>query len=153
MALFPPARMGGKAVEYGYKGKGSTLHLITDGEGRPLHVTLTAANGDERLELPKLLDELNLEDMSIVEADKGYDSLQVRLEILKRGHYPLIPYRGNKRGAERWVARMRWKIERSFSWLKRSYRWIATRWERLADVYEAFVLLGLCMYWVKKLVG
>ena len=33
--------------------------------------------------------------MCIIEADKGYDSKAVRLEILSRGYYPLIPYRGN----------------------------------------------------------
>jgi len=48
---------------------------------------------------------------------------------------------------------MRWKVERCFSWLKRSYRRIATRWERLSLVYEAFMLLGIAFFWVRKLVG
>jgi transposase len=69
--------MGGEKVEYGYKGKGSTVHLITDGNGSPLFITLTAANGDERLELPKLLDRVDREEMSLIEADKGYDSQTV----------------------------------------------------------------------------
>jgi transposase len=145
--------MGGEKVEYGYKGKGSTVHLITDGNGSPLFITLTAANGDERLELPKLLDRVDREEMSLVEADKGYDSQTVRTEILQRGCYPLIPYRDNRKKFKKWVAQLRWKIERSFSWLKRAYRRIATRWERKADLYEAFVMLGICMYWVRKLVG
>ena len=154
MALFPPARMGGQDVEYGYKGKGSLMHLIADSDGKPLYATLTAANGNEREELPKLLDKLKVRGgLSIVEADKGYDSKTVRLEILKRGYYPLIPYRGNKKGADEWVVRLRWKVERCFSWLKRSYRRIATRWERLSAVYEAFVLLGISMFWIKRLVG
>ena len=145
--------MGGQEVEYGYKGKGSLIHLIADSDGKPLYATLTAANGNERLELPKLLDKLGIIGMSIVEADKGYDSQTVRLGIVKKGHYPLIPYRGNRKGADKWVARMRWKIERCISWLKRSYRRIATRWERLSAVYEAFILMGICLFWVKKLVG
>jgi len=103
MVPFPPARMGGGKVEYGYKGKGSTFHLISDTNGSPLYATVTAANGDERRELPKLIDYLDLEETSIVEADKGYDSLGVRLEILKRGHFPLIPYRKKKSSTKNWV--------------------------------------------------
>ena len=154
MALFPPARMGGENVEYGYKGKGSLIHLIVDVEGKPLYATLTGAKGKERAELPNLLDKLKVTGgMCIIEADKGYDSKAVRLEILNRGYYPLIPYRGNKKGPDKWVIRMRWKVERCFSWLKRSYRRIATRWERLSPVYEAFMLLGIAFFWVRKLVG
>ena len=94
MVLFFPARMGGKNVDYGYKGKGSLMHLIADAQGKPLYATLTAANGNERTELPNLLDKLKVTGgMCIVEADKGYDSKIVRLEILSRGYYPLIPYR------------------------------------------------------------
>ena len=85
---------------------------------------------------------------------KGYDSKKtVCLEILRRGYYPLIPQRGDKKGADKWVVRMWWKVERCFSWLKRSYRRIATRWERLFSVYEAFVLLGISLFWVRRLVG
>ena len=145
--------MGGDKVEYGYKGKGSTFHLITDGEGKPLYATVTAANEDERVELPRLLDLIPTEGFSIIEADKGYDSKKVRLEILNRGHYPLIPHRGKKSRSKKWIKKFRWKVERSISWLKRGYRRIATRWERLSDIYEGFVLLGICIYWVKKLVG
>ena len=117
--------MGGEKVEYGYKGKGSLFHFMTDSNGKPLYATLTSANGNERTELPKLLDKIRIVGLSIIEADKGYDSKAVRLEILKRGHYPLIPYRGSKKGADKWVVRMRWKVERCISWLKRSYRRIA----------------------------
>ena len=55
MALFHPARMGGENVDYGYKGKGSLMHLIVDAQGKPLYATLTGANGNERTELSKSL--------------------------------------------------------------------------------------------------
>ena len=92
MALFPPARMGGENVDYGYKGKGSLMHLIVDAQGKPLYATLTGANGNERTELPNLLDKLRVTGgMCIIEADKGYDSKAVRLEILNHAYYSLIP--------------------------------------------------------------
>lgn len=119
---------------------------MTDSNGKPLYATLTSANGNERTELPKLLDKIRIVGLSIIEADKGYDSKAVRLEILQRGHYPLIPYIGIKKGADKWVVRMRWKVERCISWLKRSCRRIATRWERLSCVYEVFILIGISLF-------
>ena len=35
-------------VDYGYKGKGVTTHLLADGEGNPLSFEVTRAKGDER---------------------------------------------------------------------------------------------------------
>ncbi|MDN3509539.1 MAG: transposase [Candidatus Neptunochlamydia sp.] len=68
------------------------------------------ANGNEREKLPQLLDKVKVAGgLYIVEADKGYDNKMIRLEILKRGYYPLIPYRGKKKGIDKWVAHMRWK--------------------------------------------
>jgi len=133
------------------KKKEACFTYMSDSDGNPLYATLTAANGNERAELPKLLDKIRIMGLSIIEADKGYNSKAVRLEILKRGHYPLIPYRGSKKGADKWVVRMRWKVERCISWLKRSYRRIATRWKRLSSVYEAFIIDRNITFWVKRL--
>ncbi|MDN3508494.1 MAG: hypothetical protein P0S93_00430 [Candidatus Neptunochlamydia sp.] len=56
----PSKKMGGEKVEHGYKGKGSLFHLMTDSDGKPLYATLTAANGNGRAELPKLLDKVRI---------------------------------------------------------------------------------------------
>jgi transposase len=148
--------MGGGAVDHGYKGKGSTIHLITDAKGQPLNVEITSANGDERKQVVQLIDKLQHllpEELLILEADKGYDSKEVRREAVYRGFYPLIPYRGRGREHNRWVERVRWKVERAISWLKRGYRRVATRWERLKAAYEGIVQMALCYFWVKKIVG
>ena len=63
--------MGGQKVEHGYKGKGILFHLMTDSDGKALYATLTAANGNECGELPKLLDKVRIVGLSIIEADKG----------------------------------------------------------------------------------
>ena len=39
--------------------------------------------------------------MCIIEAAKGYDSKAVRLQILSRDYYPLIPSIGNKKGPDK----------------------------------------------------
>lgn len=42
---FFPAAGGGEEVSPGYKGKGSLIDLLVDGNGQPLATTTTAANG------------------------------------------------------------------------------------------------------------
>jgi transposase len=157
MALFPPARLGGEKVEYGYKDKGSTLHLITDEKGHPLAIQLASAKEDERKQIKKLLKMIKAllpkDQIIFLEADKGYDSRQLRVELLAKGIYPLIAYKKNKSPIASWIKKVRWKVERSISWMKRAYRRIATRWERLADAFMGIIFAALCFYWVRKIVG
>ena len=149
--------MGGEKVEHGYKGKGSTLHLITDAKGQPLGIKVTSAKGDERKQVKKLLKSIDFllptDDIVFLEADKGYDSKSLRTQLLNQGIYPLIPYRANRSQIAAWVKRIRWMVERAISWIKRGYRRVATRWERLASAYEGIVSLALCYFWVRKIVG
>ncbi len=53
--FFSAGKGGGESVEYGYKGKGVTTHLMTDGLGNPLRLTSTGAAGNERTEVIPLL--------------------------------------------------------------------------------------------------
>jgi hypothetical protein len=90
-------------VEHGYKGKGSLLHLITDKEGKPIWITTTSAKGNERTQALVLLERLRTiqgkytDRMTICETDKGYDSDELRIEILKMGFLPIIGYRKNRK--------------------------------------------------------
>lgn len=167
MGLFPPAPGGGAEVCRGYKGKGSLLHLLTDYNGNPLAITTTAANGDERKQVSKLLDRsgiasydrnLRKRSMIILEGDKGYDSNKVRQMLLNRGIFPFIPRRrigkpSPDRPTQKEVAEffkiksVRWKVERTFAWLKRKYRRLLMRWERLPSAWNAFATLALVHFW------
>ena len=53
--FFSAGKGGGENVEYGYKGKGVTTHLMTDGLGNPLRITSSGAAGNERAEVIPLL--------------------------------------------------------------------------------------------------
>jgi len=53
--FFSPGKGGGENVDHGYKGKGVTTHLLTDGLGNPLRCTSTGASGNERKEVGPLL--------------------------------------------------------------------------------------------------
>lgn len=161
--LFPPAPGGGTEVAHGYKGKGTLLHLLVDAKGACLGITSTGANGNERQELLKLVDRITelREDrkMIVVEADKGYDSAELRQELLNRGYFPLIPWRKSVKSgptmnevSERFGLKpIRWVVERTHSWLKRKYRRLMVRWERKQEVWTAMVQLALILEWTKNL--
>ena len=53
--FFSAGKGGGEGVSYGYKGKGVTSHLLVDGKGSPLQITVTGADGDERQEVIPLV--------------------------------------------------------------------------------------------------
>jgi hypothetical protein len=80
MVFFSAGKGGGEMVDYGYKGKGVTTHLLVDGEGNPVAFESTDAKGDERLQVEPLLDHVThqMEEFArdtgfipIFEADKG----------------------------------------------------------------------------------
>jgi transposase len=136
------------------RGRSATKrHLITDGCGLPLAVSLTAANVNDYHQLLPLLDEAAIaESGAAVLADRGYDARAVREGISERGLQPRVSHR-NRPGAGRARDRQaheRAVIERTFAWL--SYlRRLATRWERRADLYLAFLLLGCAIVCWRRL--
>jgi IS5 family transposase len=161
--LFPPAPGGGTEVNHGYKGKGSLLHLLVDGKGACLGITSTGANGNEREELLKLVDRMQelrkKQGLIVIEADKGYDSSNLRQELLNRGFFPLIPWRKNVKSAPSLaevsshfgLKSIRWVVERTHSWLKRRYRRLMIRWERKHELWNAMTQLVVIFEWTKNL--
>ena len=145
------------------------LHLLIDGLGNPLSITTTGAGGDERKQVKKLLDQVsNVREaaprgkMTIFEADKGYDAAWLRLALLERGVFPLIPYRKIRgRNIPEMtkvckvfkLSRKRWMVERAFAWLKRRCRRLLLRWERIAQIWTGFAIMGLIYTWLKILSG
>ena len=101
-SFFFAGKGGGELVDYGYKGKGVTTHLLVDGNGSPISFEVTATNGDERQQVEKLL--VAIENalyqrykinglIPVFEADKGYDAEELREKLLRRKIFPFIPYR------------------------------------------------------------
>ena len=75
-------------------------------------------------------------------ADKGYDFSRCREALCKRGIKSRIARRGvessERLGCHRWV------VERTLSWLNR-FRRLKVRYERRADVHQAFLELGCAL--------
>ena len=71
-------------------------------------------------------------------ADKAYDAPVRRQECRARGITPRIARRGIERSDR--LGRHRWVVERSHAWFNRARR-LPVRYERRADIYEAFTFL------------
>jgi IS5 family transposase len=77
-----------------------------------------------------------------VHADKGYDYPRCREALRERGIIPRIARRGVE-SKER-LGRHRWVVERTFAWLK-GFRRLQIRYERIATIHHAFLILGCIM--------
>lgn len=131
---------------------GSKHHILTDGQGIPLAVSLTGGNRNDITQLLPLLDKVpavaglvgrarRRPDMLF--ADRGYDHDKYRRLLWQRGIRPVIAERGRQQhgtgsGTFRWVA------ERTISWLH-GFRRLRIRWERRDDIHEAFLGLATCL--------
>jgi transposase len=140
---------------------GSKRHLLTDALGLPLNVVLTAANVHDSKVFEQLLDAVApikalgrgrpCKRPKKLQADKGYDFPHCRRALHKRGIRVRIARRG--KDSSRRLGRHRWVIERTFAWLS-SYRRLTIRYERRADLHEAFLHLACALVcfarWIRR---
>lgn len=166
MVFFSAGKGGGELIDYGYKGKGVTTHLLVDARGSPVAFEVTSAKGDERQQVDPLLDRVQKQlevfrmeagIIPIFEADKGYDAEALREKLLKRRIYPLIARRKMGKNVEAkkiasWVEKRRWQVERAISWLQRKFRRLVVRWERKLSYWKGFLNCSLIKFWVDRLV-
>jgi transposase len=165
MALFPPGKGGGEEVEYGAKGKGITVHTLTDAAGMPIASCTTPANGDERAQVVPLLNSVRVRTgkkgrprkrFKVLAADKGYDSKALRQKLRKRGIRAQFPKRVWKikktRGRPLKNDTPRFQMERTFAWFQRKYRRLVVRWERLSSYFNGFLTIAMIYMWIDKLI-
>lgn len=74
--------------------------------------------------------------------DRAYDSQPHRMLLWIRGIEPLLAQRNTPHGSG--LGRFRWVVERTLSWLH-PFRRLRVRYERRADIHEAFLKLGCVM--------
>ena len=75
-------------------------------------------------------------------ADKGYDFPKCRAALRHRHINGRIARRGIDSSAR--LGRHRWVVERTLAWLNR-YRRLTIRYERRADIHQAFLTLGCAL--------
>jgi transposase len=142
--------------------------VLCEGEGKPITVTVTPGQEHETTQAAPLLDQVCIRGRAgrprrcfeRVGGDKGYDSRAVRQDIRRRGSVPVIPHRKqpngeyppSAQGFDKVTYRRRNVIERLIGRLK-EYRRIATRYDKLAESFRCFILLGFIRMWLKDLLS
>lgn len=130
---------------------------MVDARGTPLAVILSGANVHDSKRLLEVVDAIPLIYTGRsghprfrpdkLHADKGYDYAVCRRALRLRNIVPRIARRGQD-SRER-LGRFRWVVERTLSWLNQ-FRRLKVRYERRADIYLAFVLLGCSLICLKQ---
>ena len=122
-----------------------------DRRGTPLRVRLSPANRHDSLMLASTLDAVPgvrrgrgrpRKRPTKLHADKAYDHRRCRAKCRARSVRPRIARRGVD-SSER-LGRHHWVVERTLALLNR-FRRLAIRYERRADIHEAFVILGCAL--------
>jgi transposase len=139
--------------------QGTKRHIIVDRKGIPLTIQLTAANVNDTTRLEQTVDAINpikgprgrpRKRPVKLHADKGYESKKNKAALRRRGITPRIARKGVE-SKER-LGRHRWVVERTQSWLNR-FRRLKVRYERRADIYEAFLKIGcalICLKFIER---
>ncbi len=76
-------------------------------------------------------------------ANKAYHSHDRVISLWLRGVEPLLPRRGgpDTHAFGQGLGRVRWVVERTIAWLHQ-FRRLRVRYERRADIHQAFLSLG-----------
>ena len=77
-----------------------------------------------------------------VQGDRAYDSEPHRRELRRRRIEPVLARRNAAHGSGLGV--YRWVVERTESWLHQNRR-LKIRYERRADIHEAFLTIGCAL--------
>jgi transposase len=133
---------------------------VVDNSGIPLAVGLSAANTHDSQLFQQLIDAVPAvigprgrpgrprRRPAKLHADKGYDFPGCRQVLRRRGIIPRIARRGLESNQR--LGRQRWKVERSLAWLLANRR-LTVRYERRADILQAFLHLACVLICARKL--
>ena len=123
----------------------------------PLAWTLTGGNRNDVTQLVELLDRVppvrgrigrpRRRPKTLI-ADRGYDHDKYRRLVWQRGVKPIIARRQTEHGSG--LGRHRWVVERTFAWLHQFKR-LLTRYDRRAEIHEAFLAIGCCLVCYRRL--
>lgn len=127
---------------------GSKHHLCTDAQGIPLSAQVTAANVHDSRQLQPLLEAIPAvsgrpgrprQRPDSVQGDRAYGSRAHRRWLQSLGIADGLARKGWPHGSG--LGKTRWVVERTLSWLHQ-FRRLRIRYERRADIHQAFLTLG-----------
>lgn len=135
------------ALGRSHGGFGTKLHIICDGRGMPLAVTISPGQEHETQQVCDLMEQL-IDQQRMpkkMAGDKGYSAEWIRALLEELKIKPVIAHRSSEAAAERFDKRSYKKrhiIERCVNWRK-WFRRVATRYEKLAIHYLGMLKLAI----------
>ena len=124
------------------------IHAVVDAKGLPLRLALSAGQDHDSLLAGDMLTELRYNGMLL--ADRAYDSDAIRELVRERGAWANIPPKRNRKNPicfSPHLYRDRNHVERFFNRIKHCRR-IATRYDKLAANFLAFIKLAAIRLWL-----
>ena len=121
--------------------------MATDTFGRPVRFRIAAGQSHDVLAAPALIEGFSPQ---AVLADRAYDSNPLRQLIASLGAEAVIPSTRSRKAPiphDAAIYRCRNRIERCFNKLKH-FRRFATRFDRRAIYFLAFVYIAAAMIWM-----
>ncbi len=151
-------------------GFGSKFHLVTDGQGTPLAVEVTAGQVHESTQAESVIGQAvacligrrrkkrkRRHKPRKLAGDKGYSVQRVRDWLKGNKIKPVIPHKDNEKA--RWDGRVKFDreayrgravVEQCVGWLK-EFRRIGTRFEKLAVHFHGMLQLAMIRRYLKLL--
>ena len=127
----------------------SKVHAVVDANGLPVRLCLSPGEAHDNRLCPILL--AGLRPKTMVLADRGYDADWIRALVNEQGAWANIPPKRNRRDPicfSPFLYRSRNLVERFFNKIKQCRR-IATRYDKLAANYLAFIKLASIRIWLR----
>jgi transposase len=127
----------------------SKIHAVVDTNGLPVRLALTAGEAHDNRLAGNLLSHLKSGTMLL--ADRGYNADWIRALVANRCAWANIPPRGNRTDPicfSPYLYRARNVVERFFNKIKQCRR-VATRYDKLAANYLAFIQLASIRLWLR----
>ena len=124
------------------------IHMLADALGRPLRFILTPGQTGDITQASALLEGCHA---GHVIADRAYDSRALREVIESIGAAAVIPSQSTRKhpfAHDPTIYKLRNRIERCFNKLKH-FRRFATRYDRRAIHFLAFIHLAAVMLWMR----
>ncbi len=131
--------------------------MITDAGGVPLAAVLTGANRHDVTQLLPLVKAIGPirgrrgrpgRKPRYLLADRADDHRTYRRQLAAGGITALLAGRGKLHGFG--LGTQRWPVERTIGWLHQ-FRRLRTRWERRADIHQAFLSLACSIICLRRL--
>ena len=131
-------------------GKNTKIHALVDGLGNPIRLIFTGGEVHDSKKGIPLLEGFDIDGTAVL-GDKALGTLEIRNYIYEQGGIVVIPPKSNT--VEPWECdfhhyKERHIVEVFFNKIKH-FRRIATRYDKLTSMFQAFVLLACIMIWLK----